>query len=422
MAVTVNSTTPYGGTFTAAYNADGNAAVITDPNGITTATDYDETGQPLSQMSVKVSDGSSWLTDTATASIDGQWRSETNAAGSHTYSYDKLGRLTTATDTPTLGTCSTNTYSFDADSNRTASNNYPAATADGSCQTSTGAVTTNHSYDNADRLQAAGSDTGLTVDAYGRTTTVPAADADGATLTIGYYTNDLVRSQVQNGVAECWTLDSGARLKQHATYTGSSCSATQTATTTNHYDGPSSDSPTWIAETADSSQWTANISDANGLALTVTQAGSATYQYDNLRGDLIASAGSPTTLNAGADYDEFGNPAMAPSERYGWLGAEQRSGDTQGGTILMGARVYLPSLGRFLQSDPIAGGSANAYDYANQDPVNETDLSGLSPGPDATPAQQLAGWLQIVHQFVVSHLDKMNNYINHVRDRQELYF
>jgi hypothetical protein len=42
----------------------------------------------------------------------------------------------------------------------------------------------------------------------------------------------------------------------------------------------------------------------------------------------------------------------------------------------MGARSYLPTLGRFLQVDPIDGGSANPYDYAFQDPLNTFDLDG----------------------------------------------
>jgi hypothetical protein len=42
----------------------------------------------------------------------------------------------------------------------------------------------------------------------------------------------------------------------------------------------------------------------------------------------------------------------------------------------MGARQYVPSLGRFLQVDPVAGGSCNDYDYVCGDPVNGFDLDG----------------------------------------------
>jgi hypothetical protein len=46
------------------------------------------------------------------------------------------------------------------------------------------------------------------------------------------------------------------------------------------------------------------------------------------------------------------------------------------GVIAMGARSYIPQLGRFLQTDPVPGGSANPYAYTASDPVNQTDLSG----------------------------------------------
>jgi hypothetical protein len=42
----------------------------------------------------------------------------------------------------------------------------------------------------------------------------------------------------------------------------------------------------------------------------------------------------------------------------------------------MGARLYDPHLGRFLEVDPVAGGSANSYDYCSADPVNGLDLAG----------------------------------------------
>ena len=42
----------------------------------------------------------------------------------------------------------------------------------------------------------------------------------------------------------------------------------------------------------------------------------------------------------------------------------------------MGVRLYNPTLGRFFQVDPIKGGSANDYDYAGADPINNFDLDG----------------------------------------------
>jgi RHS repeat-associated protein len=44
--------------------------------------------------------------------------------------------------------------------------------------------------------------------------------------------------------------------------------------------------------------------------------------------------------------------------------------------MLMGVRPYVPTMGRFLQVDPVDGGSLNSYEYAGQDPINAFDLDG----------------------------------------------
>lgn len=71
----------------------------------------------------------------------------------------------------------------------------------------------------------------------------------------------------------------------------------------------------------------------------------------------------------------------------------------------MGVRLYNPSTGRFLQVDPIAGGSANNYDYCSQDPMNALDLDGRMNLMDPH-----GGWdLHDVFKFVQSIAQNAQN-------------
>ncbi|MGF6883091.1 RHS repeat-associated protein [Nocardia sp. GAS34] len=66
---------------------------------------------------------------------------------------------------------------------------------------------------------------------------------------------------------------------------------------------------------------------------------------------------------------------------FGWLGQNtlpiEHLASQQ--AVEIGARTYLPVLGRFLQTDPVSGGSSNDYDYVNADPINNIDLTGKNP-------------------------------------------
>jgi RHS repeat-associated protein len=72
--------------------------------------------------------------------------------------------------------------------------------------------------------------------------------------------------------------------------------------------------------------------------------------------------------------------ASVGPNNYGYLGAKRRDNNALAGLTLMGERVYNPLLGRFLQTDPVPGGSCNSYEYACQDPVNLSDLAGTKIG------------------------------------------
>jgi RHS repeat-associated protein len=76
------------------------------------------------------------------------------------------------------------------------------------------------------------------------------------------------------------------------------------------------------------------------------------------------------------DTSEYGVPTTSTPAKYGWLGAEQQPTELPSGVVAMGVRSYVPQLGRFLQPDPVPGGSANAYTYTFGDPVNASDPSG----------------------------------------------
>jgi RHS repeat-associated protein len=355
------------GGFTATYNADGSIASEAYPSGLVATWRYDDVGQGKSLTYVNGS--TTWLTFSANYNVRGQILSQSSNGSSQTFSFDNAGRLIQVADTDqTINpvACTTRVYAYDADSNRLSLTAYPAG-SQGVCSTSTTPTVTNYSYDQADRT----SNSGYGYDPLGRTTTIAASDAGGTTLTTGYYVNDMVANQVQGASTTSFGLDPVARITSITTATG---------TLQNRYSS-SCDAPSWIG--MQDGSWLRNVHDiAGNLAAIVSSSSSDELQLVDLRGDIVATA--PNSANAqGTDAyfesTEFGVPRTSntTAPRYAWLGGKLRdSGDALAGIVLMGVRLYMPTTGRFLQVDPVPGGSANSYDYCSANPLSCTDLAG----------------------------------------------
>ncbi|MFD4357908.1 PA14 domain-containing protein [Nocardia sp. NPDC058518] len=304
------------------------------------------------------------------------------------YTYDGVGRLTAAT-IPFHKL----TYAFDGDNgcgpaanagrntNRTAfTDSYNGAPA----------ATTTYCYDNADRLLTTSGelDLTLTYDNYGNAIKV-------GTDTLGYdSTRRHMSTTTEDGRSVRYTRDVYDRITTRTVKTGAAAEqVTRYGFTTD------SGGPDFILDNAGNlRQRIVKLSGGVVLTKNYSQANTNNWSYPNIHGDILFTADdtatrtgelrlySPYGRNIDPETGAFADiPLPASAEGgmdFGYLGSNtvpiEHLATQQ--TLEMGARTYLPILGRFLQTDPILGGSANNYDYANADPVNSFDLSGEMAG------------------------------------------
>ena len=281
------------------------------------------------------------------------------------YTYDNAGRLTDAW-VPGRHL----TYGFAASGSCGA---LPTAGANTNrtSQAVEGGATTTYCYDRADRLTST-TDTAvgtIAYDAHGNTTSI-----FGETHT--YDAADRHLSTTKAGTTVTYTRDATDRIVERKV---------GTTVTARYGSTGSGDAPEFTANAANAVQ---EITYAlPGGALLTTRPTGNVWSYPNTHGDIVATA-TQAGVKQGATrvYDPYGNLVTgtvpdnsAGNFDYGWLGEQQRPIEhepTLEPVIEMGARQYSPRLGRFLEVDPVEGGSANDYDYVAGDPVNAFDLDG----------------------------------------------
>jgi len=101
------------------------------------------------------------------------------------------------------------------------------------------------------------------------------------------------------------------------------------------------------------------------------------YLHADHQGSIIAVADSGGNAIAINRYDEYGIPAATNSGRFQYTGQTWLA---ELGMYYYKARIYSPTLGRFLQTDPVGyDGGINLYAYVEDDPLNSNDPTGNFP-------------------------------------------
>ncbi|MFB7648717.1 RHS repeat domain-containing protein [Streptomyces sp. NPDC056084] len=269
-----------------------------------------------------------------------------------TYTYNDAGRLNQANDTNSAGAASGSwLYCYDAAGNLTNTGTGPT------CPSGTA-----YGYNDAGQLTTkAGSSAGWSYDANGNET---AANPAGGTARTGEAWNDFGQQTSITAGSTTYPVENADTGNTERIRIGDTWfHQTQTG----------------LAASTTGNQDTGFVREPAGTLNSMTRDGKSYYYLTDATGNVLALTDPTGTRVNSYTYTPTGQPRTTPVEAvpqpYRYAGTYL----DPTGLYKMGARSYDPNLARFTTTDP-SGQETNAYLYAEGDPINRTDPSGLFSG------------------------------------------
>lgn len=359
---------------------------------------YDSTTGSENSVTYDLSDGTD-LNDGLTLTQSGQVEYDVLSSGSdslwYNYYYNTDGELTGAD----IGSNSY-TYSYGAASDSCGSGTNSDAGMNGNITSETiNSSTTTYCYNYDDQLVSSSSSAadGDEYDSHGNLTQI----GDSNALRLYYDSSDRIWGLVQyavstgNGNATYYDLDADGRVTYREYDAISGWDWETEGQYWYGYTGTSG-GPSIVYNSSDQII-EENLTLPGGVTMTIrplqsTQTNKYIYNMPEILGSTLLTTdgdGDNTSNGNGPHgaftYDPYGNPLPGSNEpedmdygSFGYEGGGMKLTETTltYDPILMGARVYLPTIGRFTSMDPMPGGNANAYAYS-VNPIRDPDTSGM---------------------------------------------
>jgi len=343
------------------YDTEGNLLKLTYPDNKAVNYAYDE----MNRLK-KVTD---WLNNVTEYNYDprGNLSSSSSPGLITTYKYDVLGRLVKLLNYNANTTNITSAFEFTLDDsgNRTNISKYLPLISP-----FFNLANTSYTYNSANQLVSA-TNQSFTYDDNGNMLTHENSGTPGNRSFTYNYDNQLSQ----------YTANSGNLSFQYDAL-GNRINKTKYSIMTKYIIDPNRSLPGVLCETTSSGIITSYYVYGLGLISKIQGANAYFYQYDGI-GSTVAITDKNGIIKNKYDYDDFGNVATNSTETtsnsFKYVGKYGVITDAPD-LLYMRARYYSPSIGRFINKDPIGlMGGMNLYGYVGGNPINLVDPYGLCP-------------------------------------------